>query len=155
MYRPARTWAPDLLPLSLAANDIPGMKATGGKAGLWTAVFVSPSRMQARTYYYAVTDTSLAPKGATARAVQAWGGPTRDNRPFQNTEINVNSDAAWKTAEAKAEPWLKKHPNKPVMLSLVAGARFASPIYFIMWGDKKDGYAAFVNATTGELMSGK
>src|SRR5579885_3629570 len=78
MYKPARTWAPDLLPLSLAANDIPGLKATGGKAGLWTAVFVSPSRMQARTYYYAVTDCPRAPKGATARAIQAWGGATRD-----------------------------------------------------------------------------
>ncbi|HZU27201.1 MAG TPA: hypothetical protein VFA04_16860 [Bryobacteraceae bacterium] len=155
MYRPARTWAPDLLPLSLAANDLPGMKATGGKAGLWTAVFVSPGRREARTYYYAVMDSPLAPKGATARAVQAWGGPTRDNHPFQNTEIMVNSDAAWNTAATKAAAWLKKHPDKPVMLQLVASARFPSPVWFIMWGDKKDGYAAFINATTGDPMSGK
>jgi hypothetical protein len=155
MYKPARAWAADLLPLSLAPTEIPGVKNADGKAGMWTAVFVSAGRMQARTYCYAVADGPQAPKGVTARAVQAWGGPTRENKPFQINEVMVNSDKAWKTASDKAEPWLKKHPNKAMTLSLVSSSRFASPIWFIMWGNTKDGYAAFVNATTGEMLSGK
>src|SRR5579884_3615839 len=65
MYRPARTWAPDLLPLSLAANDLPGMKATGGKAGAWARVFRSPSPRGGRHLFLRRVDKSLAPKGAT------------------------------------------------------------------------------------------
>src|SRR5581483_1467220 len=52
MYKPARTWATDLLPLTLVSNEIPGIKNEGGKAAMWTAVFVSPSRREARTFTY-------------------------------------------------------------------------------------------------------
>jgi len=49
MYKPARQWATDVQPLSLASNDVPGKKMEGGKAWMWTAVFVSPSKREART----------------------------------------------------------------------------------------------------------
>ena len=152
MYKPAYGWAKDLLPLSLAANNVPGYKNQGGKAFLWTAVFVSPSQNAARTYYYSVVDSPVAPKGVTARAVQSWGGMTRDSRPFQTTQVAINSDAAYKTASEAAGNWLKKHPDKEASISLMSGARFPSPVWFIVWGDKKDGYVAYVNATTGNLM---
>ena len=54
MYKPARTWALDLLPLSLASSDVAGIKSEGGKAAMWTAVFVSPSLHEARTFSYSI-----------------------------------------------------------------------------------------------------
>jgi hypothetical protein len=39
---PARAWATDFLPLSLASGEVPNMKNEAGKAAMWTAVFVSP-----------------------------------------------------------------------------------------------------------------
>src|ERR1700733_16097244 len=53
MYTPAHAWAADLQPLSLKSGEITGIKNADGKAGLWTAVFGSPSQHAARTYTYA------------------------------------------------------------------------------------------------------
>jgi hypothetical protein len=156
MYKPARSWASDLLPLSLAAGEVPGVPNADGKAGMWTAVFVSPSRREARTFYYAVADHGgEVHRGVTAGGAQPWSGATPKSRPFQVTEFVVNSDDAYKTALAKAGPWLKKHPGKKMSITLASTARFPAPVWYVMWGDAKSGYLAFVNATTGIAMAGK
>ncbi len=149
MYKPARAWASDLLPLTVAAGEIPGIKNEDGKAGMWTAVFVSPSRREARTFVYAVADSgSDIHKGVTGGA-QDWSGSTPKSRPFQVTEFITNSDEAFKTASEKAGAWLSKHPGKKVSITLASTARFPTPVWYIMWGDNKSGYLAFVNAITG------
>src|SRR5579863_7931604 len=54
MYKPAREWSKDIMPLTLAGSDLEGVKSEGGKFPMWTAVFVSPSLRQARTFFYSV-----------------------------------------------------------------------------------------------------
>ena len=152
MYKPAYEWSKDLLALGLSADKVQGYKNHDGLSYLWTAVFVSPSRNEARTYTYAVVDSPAAPKGVMGRPAQSWGGATRESMPFQSSAIAINSDAAWKTAADKAGAWLKKHPDTDATISLAEGARFGAPVWFVIWGDKKDGYAAFVNATSGAIM---
>jgi hypothetical protein len=150
MYKPARTWATDLLPLTLTSGEVPGIKNEDGKAGMWTAVFVSPSRGEARTFVYAVADHgSDIHKGVSARGAQAWSGATPQSRPFQITEFSVNSEAAFKTASKTAGAWLKRHPGQKVSITLASTARFPGPVWYIMWGTRKSGYLAFVSATTG------
>ena len=150
MYKPARAWAADLLPLTLTAGEVPGIRNEDGKAGLWIAVFVSPSRREARTFSYAVADHgSDIHKGVSAGAAQIWSGPTPKSRPFQVTEFVTNSDEAFQTASQKAHTWLTKHPGKKVSITMASTARFPAPVWYIMWGDTKSGYLAFVNATTG------
>jgi hypothetical protein len=141
------------MPLTLTAGEVPGIKNEGGKAGTWTAVFVSPSRREARTFVYAVADHgSDIHKGVSAGAAQPWSGPTRVSRPFPVAEFFVNSDDAFQTACQKAGPWLKKHPNEKFSIMLASSARFPAPVWHIMWGTTKSGYLAFVNATTGMAM---
>jgi hypothetical protein len=153
MYKPARTWAPDLLVLSLISNEVPSMKSEGGKFPMWTAVFVSPSRHEARTFTYSVVDDGTdVHKGVDAGGSQSWTGATPKSSPFQTTGFVVNSDAAYKTAYAKAEGWVKKHPGKKVAFSLGSAVRFPAPVWFIIWGDTKSGYAVYVNATTGTVI---
>ncbi|MGA2182915.1 MAG: hypothetical protein ABSH47_07785 [Bryobacteraceae bacterium] len=153
MYKPARTWAADLLPLSLASNEIPGIRNEGGKAAMWTAVFVSPGRREARTFFYAIADHGTTiHKGVTVGGAQTWTGTTPKSQPFQITEFAVNSDAAYKTAFGKAEAWLKKHPGMPASLFLGKAARFPAPVWYVQWGTAKSGYAVFVNATTGQVV---
>lgn len=150
MYKPARTWAPDLLLLSLASNELPSLKNEGGKAAMWTAVFVSPSRREARTFFYSVVNEGAsASKGVTAGGTQPWSGPTPRSRPFQTTAFVVNSDAAYKTAFTKAEAWVKKHPDKTAAMFLGSTAKFPSPVWLVMWGTTKSGYAVYVDSTTG------
>jgi hypothetical protein len=153
MYKPAHSWAPDLLPLSLANNEVPEMKSEEGKAPMWTAVFVSPSRHEARTLSYSVVDSGTSiHKGVTMGGAQAWSGSTPKSRPFQINEFAIDSDAAYKAAYAKAESWAKKHPDKKAAFSLGNAARFPGPVWYVLWGNEKSGYAAFVNATTGMVI---
>jgi hypothetical protein len=150
MYKPARTWAPDLLALSLISNEVPSMKSEDGKFPMWTAVFVSPSLREARTFTYSVVDDGTTiHKGVNVGGAESWSGATPKSSPFQTTGFVVNSDAAYKTAYAKAEVWVKKHPGKKVAFSLGSAAQFPAPVWFIIWGDTKSGYAVYVNATTG------
>src|ERR1022692_414659 len=61
MYKPARTWATDLLALSVVSGEVPNIKNEDGNAGLWTVVFVSPSRREARSITYAVVESGDIP----------------------------------------------------------------------------------------------
>src|ERR1035437_6584932 len=151
MYKPARTWATDLLALSVISGEVPNIKNEGGKAGLWTAVFVSPSRKEARSFTYAVADNGDIRKGVNISNALPWGGATTMSKPFSNSEFVVDSDAAYKAALEKAEGWLKTHPNEKATFRLGNASRFAAPVWYIMWGSTKNGYAALVNATTGAI----
>ena len=91
----------------------------------------------------------------TIFGTMAWGGPTRDFEPFQNSEFGTDSDVAYKTASAKAGAWLKTHPNEKLNLLLAKAALYTTPVWVVNWGDKKSGYIAVVNATSGDLISPK
>ena len=153
MYKPARAWAVDAVPLSLASEELPTLKNDGGKAAKWTAVFVSTSRREARTFSYAVADAAGTLKGVTIGGAEPWSGATPKSRPFQTGEFLINSDAAYQTAYEKAQAWVKKHPDKKCSLFLGNAARFPSPVWFIIWGNTKSGYAVYVNATTGKALT--
>ena len=153
MYKPARAWATDLLALSVVDGEVPNIKNEDGKAGLWTAIFVSPSRREARSFTYAVADSGAdIRKGVNVSNALVWGGATKMSKPFSNSEFAVDSDAAYKVAFEKAEGWLKKHPNQKATFRLGNASRFAAPVWYIMWGTTKNGYAALVNATTGAAL---
>src|ERR1017187_3690315 len=92
MYKPARTWATDLLALSVISGEVPNIKNEDGKAGLWTAVFVSPSRREARSFTYAVVDNGDIRKGANISNALPWGGGTKISKPFSSSEFAVDSD---------------------------------------------------------------
>ena len=153
MYKSARTWATDLLTLSVTSGEVPNIKNEDGKAGLWTVVFVSPSRREARRFTYAVADSGEdIHKGVNVSNALGWGGATPASKPFSNSEFAVDSDAAYKAAVEKAAGWLKTHPNQKATLRLGNASRFAAPIWYVMWGTTKNGYAALVNATTGAIV---
>jgi hypothetical protein len=154
MYKPARTWATDLMPLTLESGEVPGIKNEGGKAGKWTAIFVSPGRHEARTFVYAVASHGGdIHKGVSILGAEPWSGPTAQSRPFQTSDFAINSDAAFQTASKAAGAWPQKHPGQKVSLMLTSTTRFGSaPVWFVMWGTRQSGYLAFVNATTGLIM---
>ena len=153
MYTPARAWAPDLLALSLVSGEVQGVKNADGKFGYWTAVFASPSLHQARTYTYAVAEQlPNIYKGVKAEGTENWAGPTQAQMTFQNSDFTIDSDAAYKIAADKAGNFLKEHPDKKPAFTLGAASRFASPVWYIIWGDKSSGYAVYLSASTGTIM---
>jgi hypothetical protein len=156
MYTPAHAWAADLVPISLKSGEVAGVKNADGKAGVWTVIFGSPSQHAARTYVYSVADQLPdISKGVKAELAEAWAGPTPAVMPFQTGEFVIDSEAAYKTAAAKAADWLKQKDNaeKPVSLSLGAASRFPAPVWVILFGTSKLGFLVVVNASTGDIVT--
>ena len=63
----------------------------------------------------------------------------------------MNSDVAYEAASQKAAALLKKHPDKNVTFYLGKASRFPAPVWYVLWGNNKSGYAVYVNATTGGI----
>jgi hypothetical protein len=157
MYTPARSWAPDIQTISVVAGEVPGFKNEAGKAAMWQATFGSPTLRQSRVYTYAIA--TVQPdirKGVTAGVAGAWSGITRNAMPIDLTMFTVDSDAAYQAAASDAADYLKKNPDKHLSsLELGDSYRFPSPAWYLVWGDAKSGYAAFVDAGTGKVLKKK
>jgi hypothetical protein len=152
IYKPAHAWAADLQLISVTAGDVAGVKNADGKAGLWTIVIASPSLRQAQTYTYAAADQLPGiVKGIKLASTVPWAGPTSQVMAIPVPEFSIDSDAAYQAATAKAADWLKKHPDKQSVSTFVLGSasRFPSPTWYVLWGNKNNGFEAFINATTG------
>jgi len=154
MYSSAYKWAHDVVLLRLAPKDIAGVEKGGGKAAVWEATFASPSQRAYHVYTYAVAaQPPDVYKGVTVGSAVPWAGATRDVTPIQSSAFNVDSDAAYAAAAADAAAWRKKNPGAKLShLELGNGYSFPAPVWYVMWGDKKLGYVAFVNATTGKVV---
>ncbi len=157
MYTSARSWSPDIQTISVVAEEVPGFKNEAGKAAMWQATFGSPTLRQSRVYTYAIA--TVQPdirKGVTAGLAGAWSGITRNAMPIDLTMFTVDSDAAYQAAASDAADYLKKNPDKHLSsLELGDSYRFPSPAWYLVWGDAKSGYAAFVDAGTGKVLKKK
>ena len=155
MHKMARTWAKDVSPLSLTSKELTGYKNEGGKAALWSAVFVSPGKKEARTLTYSIATVDSVHKGVEATNAVPWGGPNRDANTFQTAEFGIDSDAVFKKASEKGAAWLKEHPGKTVTMTLGNASRFPAPVWYVLWGDTKAGFNTWINAVTGEEAKAK
>ena len=157
MYSSAYKWAHDVVLLRLAPKDMTDVEKGAGKAALWEATFASPSQRAYHVYSYAVA--ARPPdiyQGVTVGSAVPWAGVTRDVMPIQSSQFQVDSDAAYAAAAADAAAWGKKNPGiKLSSFQLGNGYSFPSPVWYVMWGDKKLGYVAFVSATTGKVLKAK
>jgi hypothetical protein len=152
MYKAARAWSTDVLPLTIEAKTIPEIKNEDGKAGMWEAHFGSMSKKQYAKFSYAVAaHPPDIHKGVVASGQVPWAGPTQDALAFETSDLVVDSDVAYKTAMEKAGPWVKEHPKiELTTISVGAASRFPGPVWYFLWGDKKLGYYQLVSANTGK-----
>jgi len=153
LYKSAHSWAADLVPLKLESKTAAGKTNEAGKAAIWVGTFGSPKRREAILITYAIAanppDTL---KGINVGHPFPWSGPTDQALAFQTSDLSVDSDAAYKTASDQASAWLKKHPDKTeATFALGHASRFPAPVWYVQWGDNKNGYGAFINAKTGEV----
>ncbi|MDP9172125.1 MAG: hypothetical protein M3N54_16020 [Acidobacteriota bacterium] len=152
MYKVARNWAPDVQTASLTGSDAGDVKGAEGKFPKWTAIFVSPSKQMSQTYTYSTVEEGSTLKGFNNEGSKRWAGASQAAEPFSNSDFSVDSDAAWKAASEKAKDWLAKNPGKEITaFALGHSSRFPVPMWYILWGTKASGYAAFVNASTGKI----
>jgi hypothetical protein len=157
MYKSAHAWASDLEVIKLTPKDVPGFNNSAGKAAMWEASFGSPSMHKYRVDTYSIA--TVLPdihKGPVDGLQMPWAGATRDAMPVDLSSFNVDSDAAYQAAAADAAEWLKKNPDKKLTAIELGNAyKLQAPVWYIMWGDKKSGYVAFVDANTGKVLKHK
>jgi len=156
MYRSAHAWSPDVVPLALEDKELPGYKTADGKAAMWKATFGSPKLHQFRVFSYSIADLKpdVVP-GVMIGNTQPWSGPVNDALPFETSDFNIDSDAAYQKALAQAAPWTRKNPGKDVSFTLGNSSRFNGPVWYVLWGEKKAGYSVYVDARTGAIVKGK
>ena len=73
---------------------------------------------------------------------------------FKNLDTSVKpGDDFFKYANGG---WLKKNPDKqPSSFQLGNTYRFQAPVWYLVWGDQKSGYVAYVDANTGKVLNKK
>lgn len=154
MYTTAYKWAPDVALLRMTALDVPGYKNPAGRAAAWEAVFASARLGQYRVITWSMADALPAiHKGIAADRAQTWNGPSHDAMPVDMSLFQVDSDTAYSAAETAAASWIKANPSRPLSsMEIGSSYRFPSPAWYVLWGDKKSGYAAFVDAESGKLL---
>lgn len=154
MYKTAHAWASDAQPIRVTMKEVPGYKNEAGKAGMWEAVFGSPSLGSYRTFTYAIVDAPPSiSKGVAAGLALPWAGATRDAMPIDTSMFQIDSDAAYTAAAADAAAWLKANPGKqPTDFEIGDTYKFQSPVWYVMWGTKSAGYAAIVDASSGKIL---
>jgi hypothetical protein len=155
MYKTAHAWSSDAEPIRISAREVPGYKNEGGKAGMWEAVFASPSLGSYRTFTYAIIDAPPSiSKGVAAGLAIPWKGATRDAMPIETSMFNIDSDAAYTAAAADAAAWMKNNPGKDVSDFEIGDTyKFSTPVWYVMWGTKSAGYATIVDASSGKVLS--
>jgi len=157
MYKEAHSWAADVVVMRITEKELPGFRNEAGKAGMWEAVFASPSLHKYRIFKYSIATVSPdIYKGVVAGLVLPWGGATRDAMPVDLSLFTVDSDAAYTAGAAQAADWLKKNPGKELSaLEIGDTYKFQGPVWYLMWGSKQSGYATFVDASTGKVLNHK
>lgn len=156
MYVAARGWQHDAMPLQLKSLPLAAVKADPGKSGAWQAIFVSPTAGRARTYTWcAIELEGNLHKGVFAGPDESWSGPSGDSQPFTAIALKVDTDEALKTAIAKSEDYVGKHPGAPVIFLLEQNHRFPDLSWRLLWGESiaTSDYSVFVDATTGEFLT--
>ena len=150
-------WSSDAVPLTVTAKDLTGFTNDGGKAAMWEATFASRSLHAKRTETYSIaTILPSIHKGATSGLKEPWGGETQDVLTFDPSAFQIDSDAAYAAASNDAAAWLKKNPDKKLTSIVLGNAqKFHGPVWAVLWGDKKSGYLAYVDANSGKVLKGK
>ena len=157
MYKTAHAWAPDAEPIRVTMKSVPGYRNEDGKAGMWEAIFASPSLGSYRTFSYAIVDAPPSiSKGVDTGIALQWSGPSRDAMPIDTSQFSVDSDAAYRAGAAAAAEVLKKDPKLEITdFELGDTYKSQTPVWYILWGTKKAGYAAIVDASSGKVLKGK
>ena len=156
MFASARTWATDALPLRVAEIDVDELKAEGGKAAAWEAMFVSQSQRSKRRFMFSVLHRPARNLrgGVNADPPESWSS-TSGEEPFPVQGFKKDSTEAYEVAMKKGRDYAKSHPAVPMKFLLERTRRFPDPAWRVYWGQSvsTSAYSIFVDAVTGEYLA--
>lgn len=152
----ARTWSPDVLPLTIESVPIPEVKWGEGKYGAWRVTYVSPAKQRMKVYTYSVVESpGNVYKDVFSPLEERWNGPSGQTAPFRMEAFKIESDKAWARAVEKSAAFLAKKSTAPVHVLVEWNQRFAQPSYRIYWGNSigTSEYTVFIDTFSGEFLT--
>jgi hypothetical protein len=156
MYQVSRTaWSADAQVLKLNSIRVPEVPDAPGKAGAWQATFTSTGLGKTKTYTYSVVEQEgTLHKGVFAIGEEAWSGKSGVNTAFDIRALSIDSDAAYKTADAKAADYDKAHPSTPISFLLEKINQFPQPVWRVIWGESvgTSSFSIYIDASQGNFL---
>jgi len=155
MYQVARAWAPDAQVLGMNSIRISKVAPVRGKSGAWEATFTSEAKGRRRAYTFSVVESQDGPhQGVFAGLEESWSGPDGLSAPFPIAAVEIDTDAAYKTAEGKAGEYEKKRPGKPITWLLEKVRKYSNPAWRVIWGASvgTSEFSVYVDASTGQWL---
>jgi hypothetical protein len=152
MFVAARSWAPDLQILSMTSMHLTQVPTVPGKAGVWQAIFVSPSLQQSRTYTWAAVEVSMSiHKGISEEHSTSWSS---NGKEFLIDAVKIDTDAAYQTAVKHITKYAGEHLDMVITYQLEMNQRMPEAVWRIVWGENvaTSSDSVLVDASTGEYM---
>ncbi len=151
MYPAAHSWSGDVTIAELHSINLTEVKSADGKAGAWKATFYSPSKVLSKVYSWSAVDSGSLHQGTFAEPQEISG----TKKGFEMGLIRTDSNAAYKTSVDKSADYIKKNPDKPMLIVLESNTRYPDhPTWRIIWGESLSvsDYSVYVDATTGKFL---
>ena len=145
--------APDVQGLLLESIDLPDTVGEKGSYPAWRAVFISPSKMQAKTITYSIKEAyGNLHKGIFKGPDEGWS-PGGEAKPWVLSAFKIDSDAAYRVALGKSADYVRDNPDVPIRMLLEWTDRRPNLVWRVYWGQSlaTSGYSVFVDASTGEF----
>lgn len=155
MYVSARTWAPDAQAVRLESR--PHAQDPGdGKAGNWSAVFVSASKQAVRNYVWSgIVSDSSTETGVSPGSADYWSPANASTRPYDQNYLKIDSDKALAVALKKGGAALvKKDPKQPIKYMLFFDANKNRLLWRVSFGNSQSDSKlnVLVNASNAEFV---
>jgi hypothetical protein len=148
----AQKWASDVIPVRLESQVNSEANGQNGKATVWTAGFISPSRGMFKLFTCSGSRLPDAPPyGPSAGTEQAYG-PDVPALGFQPLFLKIDSDQAYTVAQEHGGANLtKKNPDQPVTYFVLWNSKQHALHWYVMYGKDKASSVGtgVVNALTG------
>lgn len=148
----AQKWAVDATPVRFESVINSEANGQGGKATVWKAAFISPSRRLMK--YFACSGSRLKdspPYGPSADIEQPYAADV-PAMAFQPLFLKIDSDKAYEVAQTHGgDALLKKNPNQEVKYFVLWNPKQRALHWYVMYGREKESAAGtgIVDALTG------
>jgi hypothetical protein len=148
----AQRWSSDVIPVRLESQVNSEANGQDGKATVWKAGFISPSRGKLKYFFCSGSRLKDSPPyGPSADTEQAYG-PDVPSLGFQPLFLKTDSDKAYAVAqEHGGASLIKKDPNQVVTYFVLWNPKQRALYWYVMYGKDKESAAGagIVNALTG------
>lgn len=153
MVDQAQRWAPDALPFHAESSLNAESDGHEGKATIWKAMFVSPSKGRYKTF--TCSGSRLPEEPSPGISGSAESIPPAATPMFHPSYLSTDSDKAFALAQEKGgSKLLEKDPKQPIVYSLDWDPTKKQLVWVVIYGTglKDSKGVGIVDASTGKFL---